>query len=184
MSSLQNWAQLNTVFDLYNMLTLQALFIAVMKNFTKESTSHWCLDLQWLVDTMKASYSRGRKMLDNVQPYVTLPLASALLLASESLVKMNCHDNHTAQSFYDQITDIMDRSTWKTCVYSLFGLELTAVNYVEQLWRFGEVTKFHGPNPMKITQTLVLNTAFLREFEKSLRGFWFSRRHVEEYLDL
>lgn len=184
MSSLQNWAQLNTVFDLYNMLTLQALFIAVMKNFTKESTTHWGLDLQWLVDTIKASYSRGRKMLDNVQPYVTLPLASALLLASESLVKMNCHDNHTAQSFYDQITQIIDRPTWNTCVYSLFGLELTAVNYVEQLWRFGEVTKFHGPSPMKITQTLVLNTAFLREFEKSLRGFWFSRRHVEEYLEL
>lgn len=182
--ALQSRAQLNTVLDLYNMLSLQALFVAVMKNFTRQSTFHWGLDLQYLVATIRASYTRARLLLGSFQPHASLPVAVGLLEASEALMNVRYNDDETAMGFFDHLANSMDKATWKTFVLSVFGLELTGRGYVEQLWRFGHATCWHAEKPMMITKTLVLDTAFLRQFERSYRGFWFSRQHVEEYLEL
>lgn len=177
-------AQLNTVIDLYNMLSLQALFIAVMKNFTRQSTVHWGLDLHYLVATIRASYTKARLLLSNLQPYASFPVSIGLLEASEALINVRFTGDETALGFFDHLSETMDKPTWKTFVLSVFGLELTGRGYVEQLWRFGHATCWHAEKPMMITKTLVLDTAFLRQFERSYRGFWFSRQHVEEYLEL
>lgn len=182
--ALQSRAQLNTVLDLYNMLSLQALFVAVMKNFTRQSTVHWGLDLQYLVATITATYTRARLFLESFQPYASFPVAIGLLETSEALINMRINGDETALGFFDHLADVMDKPTWKTFVLSVFGLELTGRGYVEQLWRFGHATCWHAEKPMMITRTLVLDTAFLRQFERSYRGFWFSHQHVEEYLEL
>lgn len=189
--SLQSCSQLNTVLDMYNMLAVQALFVAVMANFIKAPTSHWGLDLRLLVNTVTASYTRARGLLENLQPYATLPLATALLKTSELLMldaQVNTFEPEEgevpAKQFFTHIKSKVDKSTWNTFVQLLFGMDLTASNYIEQLWRFGDVAKLHQEKPIFITKTLVLSTAFLREFEHSYRGFWFSKQHVEQYLEL
>lgn len=183
-------AQVITVLDMYNMLALQALFVAVMTNFASGPTSHWGLDLRYLIGVVAASYSRTRSVIENLQPFSSYPLSMALLNVSkvlflEAAVMPGVLDlENPAKAFYAHLASKSNPADWNISVKSLFGMESTAQSYVEQLWRFGNVAKLHEEKPIHITKLLVLNTAFLRGFEHACRGFGFSREHVEQYLEL
>ncbi|KAM3121395.1 hypothetical protein RJF_0482 [Candidozyma auris] len=190
-ASLQCCAQLNTVLDMYNMLTLQALFVAVMSNFVKTSTAHWGLDVSYLLNAVLSSYGRARKCLETMKPYSNYPLSIALLQVSEVLTR-EVHSTRfqprssdkPAHEFFEYLQRSIAKENWDVFVNSLFGMEATAANYIEQLWRFGDVAKLHQEKPILITKTLVLNTAFIKEFEHAYRGFWFTLQHVNQYLEL